>query len=388
MSEKDTTFNSTKRQDRVLPEDSLGDWRWREALAELMVPIIGSLYRDGVHVLMYGQSLVNESPVSIMQAHRFIRQVEGNELSEQETYPILQALGKLNLADCEIDLGELTVNYPNFDKLPDDISGIDSYLEQELASVINLKASRPEIPQDIVLYGFGRVGRLVARMLVESTGPGNYFRLKGIVIRKASDDDIYKRAKLLRSWGRSSSIFDEKSEAIENRFNVKIEDIDYDAKFIFEEIGYNLEGSEIGAAFGLVQLKKLEENIQERIKNFNTQTKFFESLDEYFITPKETKEAYTAWLAYPIIIKDSAPFTRRDFQIYLEKNNIQTRTVFTGNITRQPGFKNIKMRKLEELPNSDKIMKDAVLLACHHGLTKDMINHMHNTIKEFINKNK
>jgi len=198
MSEKDTTFNSTKRQDRVLPEDSLGDWRWREALAELMVPIIGSLYRDGVHVLMYGKSLINESPVSIMQAHRFIRQVEGNELSEQETYPIIQALGKLNLADCEIDLGELTVNYPNFDKLPDDISGIDSYLEQELASVINLKASRPETPQDIVLYGFGRVGRLVARMLVESTGPGNYFRLKAVVVRKTNSDDLAKRASLLQ----------------------------------------------------------------------------------------------------------------------------------------------------------------------------------------------
>ena len=80
MSEKDTTFNSTKRQNRVLPEDSFGDWRWREALAELMVPIIGALYRDGVRILMYGQSLINESPVSIMQAHRFIRQVENLSL--------------------------------------------------------------------------------------------------------------------------------------------------------------------------------------------------------------------------------------------------------------------------------------------------------------------
>jgi glyceraldehyde 3-phosphate dehydrogenase len=198
MSEKDTTFNSTKRQDRVLPEDSFGDWRWREALSELMVPIIGSLYRDGVQILMYGQSLINESPVSIMKAHRFIRQVEGNELSEQETYPILQALSKLNLADCEIDLGELTVNYPNFNKLPDDISEIDNYLAQELASVINLKASRPKAPQDIVLYGFGRVGRLVARMLVESTGPGNYFRLKAVVVRKTNSDDLAKRASLLQ----------------------------------------------------------------------------------------------------------------------------------------------------------------------------------------------
>jgi CDP-6-deoxy-D-xylo-4-hexulose-3-dehydrase len=199
-----------------------------------------------------------------------------------------------------------------------------------------------------------------------------------------NDDEIYKKAKLLRSWGRSSSIFDEKSEAIENRFNVKIEDIDYDAKFIFEEIGYNLEGSEIGAAFGLAQLEDLDKNIAERIKNFNIQTDFFNSHDEYFITPSVTNEAHTAWLAYPIIIKENAPFSRRDFQIYLEKNNIQTRTVFTGNITRQPGFRNIEMRKIDNLKNSDNIMKNAVLLACHHGLNDEMLSHMHSTIEDFI----
>ncbi len=203
-----------------------------------------------------------------------------------------------------------------------------------------------------------------------------------------NDDDIYKKAKLLRSWGRSSSIFDEKSEAIENRFNVKIGDIDYDAKFIFEEIGYNLEGSEIGAAFGLAQLENLDKNIKERIKNFNTQTKFFETHGDYFITPQITKSANTAWLAYPVIIKENAPFKRRDFQIYLEKNNIQTRTVFTGNITKQPGFKNVEMRKINSLKNSDNIMKNAVLLACHHGLTKEMIDHMHNTIEDFIKTHK
>jgi len=203
-----------------------------------------------------------------------------------------------------------------------------------------------------------------------------------------NNDEIYKKAKLLRSWGRSSSIFDERSEAIENRFNVKVDDIDYDAKFIFEEIGYNLEGSEIGAAFGLAQLEDLDNNIKERIENFNIQTKFFDTYKEYFITPKVTESAHTAWLAYPIIIKEDAPFKRREFQIYLEKNDIQTRTVFTGNITRQPGFKNVEMRKVKNLKNSDNIMKNAVLLACHHGLTKDMITYMHNTIEDFIKKHK
>lgn len=200
-----------------------------------------------------------------------------------------------------------------------------------------------------------------------------------------NNDDIYKRAKLLRSWGRSSSVFDEKSEAIENRFNTKIDNIEYDAKFIFEEIGYNLEGSEIGAAFGLVQLKNLNHNIKERLKNFQIQTEFFEQFQQYFIVPKITENAHAAWLAYPIIISDNAPFTRKEFQIFLETNDIQTRTVFTGNITRQPGFKNISMKK-SIFPNADRIMKNAVLLACHHGLNEEMFNHMHTTIKKFVEK--
>ena len=194
-----------------------------------------------------------------------------------------------------------------------------------------------------------------------------------------------KQAKLLRSWGRSSSIFDEKSEAIENRFNIAVDGIEYDAKFIFEQIGYNLEGSEIGAAFGLVQLEDLEKNIQAREKNFNIQSNFFKQYEEFFILPQQTDATRTAWLAYPIIIKETAPFQRRDFQIYLEKRNIQTRTVFTGNITKQPGYKNISMKKSPQgFKNADNVMRGGVLLACHHGLTQEMITHMHQTITEFI----
>ena len=82
---RDINFQSTERQKRILPEDSFGDWKWREALAESMIPLIGTLYRDGVNILIYGKSLVNESPVSIMKAHRFARQTDNNELSELET---------------------------------------------------------------------------------------------------------------------------------------------------------------------------------------------------------------------------------------------------------------------------------------------------------------
>lgn len=200
-----------------------------------------------------------------------------------------------------------------------------------------------------------------------------------------NDDGHLKLSKLLRSWGRSSSVFDEKSEAIENRFNVAVSGIDYDAKFIFEKIGYNLEGSEIGASFGLVQLEDLENNITTREKNFAIQTEFFKQYEEYFILPKQTEGARTGWLAYPIIIKENAPFSRKDFQIFLESNNIQTRTVFTGNITRQPGYKDLTFKKAPEgYKNADNIMRSGVLLACHHGLTNDMVDYMHDIIEGFI----
>ncbi|MDB2446834.1 DegT/DnrJ/EryC1/StrS family aminotransferase [Candidatus Pelagibacter bacterium] len=195
----------------------------------------------------------------------------------------------------------------------------------------------------------------------------------------------YLKAKLLRSWGRSSSLFDENSERIENRFNIKVDGIQYDKKFIFDAIGHNLEPSELGAAFGLVQLKKLKKNLIFRQKNFNIHSKFFQKYLNFFILPKQLEYSKTGWLAYPLTIRQGSPFTRMEMQIFLEKRNIQTRVIFTGNITRQPGFKKIKMKKNRYgYPESDNVMKNGILLGCHHGLTKNMILHMHNSIEEFI----
>ncbi len=198
-----------------------------------------------------------------------------------------------------------------------------------------------------------------------------------------NSDEYAKKARLLRSWGRSSSLFVE-SEAIENRFNVDIDGIEYDAKFVFEMVGHNLEPSEMGAAFGLVQFNKLQKNIDTRVANFDKQINFFKKYEEWFVLPKQTKGSRTGWLAFPLTIKEHAPFKRRDMQIFLEKRNIQTRVVFTGNITRQPGFKNIEMRKDNKgYPEADRVMRGGVLLACHHGLTQDMLDHTHRSFEEF-----
>lgn len=197
-------------------------------------------------------------------------------------------------------------------------------------------------------------------------------------------EDWAQQAFLLRSWGRSSSLFVE-SENVDARFAVKLDDIEYDAKFVFEQIGYNLEPSEMGAAFGVVQLDKLNKNIEIREKNFLTQLQFFESYAKWFELPRQTSETRTGWLAFPLIVRPDAPFTRREMQTYLEQRNIQTRVVFTGNILRQPGFKNINCRKnaKAEYPNADRVMRGGVLLACHHGLTDEMMAHVHKCFQEF-----
>ena len=198
-----------------------------------------------------------------------------------------------------------------------------------------------------------------------------------------NNEVLDKKARLLRSWGRSSSLFVE-SEAIENRFNVQVDGHEYDAKFVFETIGYQLEPSEISAAFALEQLKKLEKNIQAREKWFNKQLNFFSQYKEWFILPKQTDGSRTGWLAFPLTIRDDAPFKRRDMQIFLENRNIQTRVVFTGNITRQPGFKSIEMVKDPQgYPVADHVMRGGVLLACHHGLTDAMMAHVHESFELF-----
>jgi len=198
------------------------------------------------------------------------------------------------------------------------------------------------------------------------------------------DDEMAEHAKLLRSWGRSSSLFVD-SEKIENRFNVQVDGIPYDAKFVFAEPGYNIEPSEMGAAFGLVQLSKLDHNISERERNLKIMTDFFQEYEKWFILPKQLPNSKTGWLACAMTIKDDAPFKRTEMQIFLEKRNIQTRTVFTGNILRQPGFKGIERKESADgYAHSDHVMRGGMLLACHHGLNDAMLDYVQENIREFL----
>ena len=200
-----------------------------------------------------------------------------------------------------------------------------------------------------------------------------------------NDKKIYEKAKVLRSWGRMSTLYKD-SENIKNRLNIKLRGYDYDKKFVFSEIGYNFEPSEIGASFGLVQLKKFKKFNTIRNKNFNLHLNFFNKYKDYFIIPKVEKNIKTNFLAYPIIIKKNKKFTRKKLQIYLENHKIQTRPIFTGNILRHPAFKNIinNRNKINQFKNSDYIMRNGILISCHQGLKEFDINYIHKKISEFI----
>ncbi len=204
-----------------------------------------------------------------------------------------------------------------------------------------------------------------------------------------NDEDYAREALLLRSWGRSSSLFQEAktSEDINNRFDIIVGGYEYDRKFVFEDLGYNVEPSEMGAAFGLVQLDKLDRNITAREDNFERQLKFFKEYEDWFILPEQLPNSRTGWLAFPLTIRPDAPFSRREMQTHLEGCDIQTRVVFTGNILRQPAMQNVDARTEKDgYPNADDVMRGGVLLACHHGLTSEQIDYMHDSFRSFATK--
>lgn len=204
-----------------------------------------------------------------------------------------------------------------------------------------------------------------------------------------NDESVYKKSLLLRSWGRSSSLYLENSEKVENRFKIKIDGIDYDKKFVFEELGYNLEPSEIGAAFGLVQLKKLNKNIKIRENNFKLHLSYVQKRSNLFIEPFIYPEVKTCWLAFPLILTPYASdkIKRSELMVHLEKLKVQTRVVFTGNILRQPGFKKIKSIKVKNYKNADYLMANSLLIGLHHGLAKKDIKKIHKYIDSFLVKN-
>jgi len=171
-------------------------WNDSEAVTVKMLSILNELRVErGVLVHVYGRSIAKVSSVDILKMHRHARLILGRELTVQDTFPVLQAMGKLDLGPCRVDLGKLTVKYQAHSG---EYSSVDDFVARELAGASTGMHTVRGRPQDVVLYGFGRIGRLLARILVDKTGRGDKIRVRATVVRKGTEDDLKKRAALFR----------------------------------------------------------------------------------------------------------------------------------------------------------------------------------------------
>lgn len=206
-----------------------------QSLAELMIPSVGQLYREqGVIVTVFGRKLMNASVIDIIKAHRFGRNMVGEQPSLEKTSTVLDAMKQMNLGASRIDIGRLAHGFSAAEE-----QSMEAYLSRELAAVNTGDCNLLPQPQDVVLYGFGRIGRILARLLIERTTANNKLRLRAIVVRGGRDGDLEKRASLLRRdsihgpFNGSITVDVEDTAIIANGNYIKViyanqpEDIDY-----------------------------------------------------------------------------------------------------------------------------------------------------------------
>lgn len=199
-----------------------------------------------------------------------------------------------------------------------------------------------------------------------------------------SDPKLAEHAYAYREWGRASQ--NDNSENVEDRFTEEHTGIHYDKKFTYTHIGHNFKPVEVMFAFGLVQLKKLHNVVKIRKENFDALRNFFKGYEEFFILPQEHHDAIVTWLAFPLTIRDNAPFGRFELIKFLEDHNIQTRLLFAGNILRHPAYRNTPHRVVGELTNADKIMKDSLVIGAHHGMSVEMVQYVKDTFQDFLSR--
>ena len=197
------------------------------------------------------------------------------------------------------------------------------------------------------------------------------------------DPKLLSRLITLRDWGRLG----DDSEEFDKRFNFEIDGIPYDAKFLYTEFGYNLKMNEVSAAFGLEQLKKLPVFTAQRKMNFESLKEFFSKYEKWLYLPYLLEGATSNWLAFPLCIKEGAPFTRYNILEHFEADGIQTRVLFSGNITRHPVYKkNGFWRAASSLDKADYIMANSFLLGCHHGMKDTEVKIITSSAEKFFNK--
>ena len=201
------------------------------------------------------------------------------------------------------------------------------------------------------------------------------------------DDSLLDKALSLRSWGRSSEkyMFGTKVNESDGRFLEKLDGLDYDSLFIFEDLAYGFIPNEAGAAFGIAQMDRIEELWELRNSRFDSYYKFFENYQNQFIVPQTLDGTETTWICFPLQINPDTGWSRKKLQIHLEDNGIFSRVIFSGNVTRQPMLKNQEYRVHPDgLKNCDQIMEYGIMLPCHPTMTDDDCAYVQQTLKDFI----
>jgi CDP-6-deoxy-D-xylo-4-hexulose-3-dehydrase len=201
---------------------------------------------------------------------------------------------------------------------------------------------------------------------------------------------IHRSIRQFRDWGRDCWCDTGKDNTCRKRFGWKLGQLPfgYDHKYTYSQIGYNLKLTDFQAAIGVAQLKKLPYFIKKRKENYKELYNFFKKYEKYFILMKENKKEDVSYFGFPVVVRKNAPFKRNELTEYLEKNNIGTRNVFSGNLLRHPAYLNIKdkIRVIGSMKNSDLVMSNAFWLGVFPGINKDMLKYVQNKIDEFIKK--
>jgi CDP-6-deoxy-D-xylo-4-hexulose-3-dehydrase len=201
------------------------------------------------------------------------------------------------------------------------------------------------------------------------------------------DDELADRALLLRRWGRRSEVqlFGSKKGVERSFFSTIDGDLEYDNLFIFDELGWNFEPSELSAAFGLVQLDKLAENLKRRQRSFELTSSHFARWPQYFALPRLTDGVETGWHMFPTIINPQSGIRRSELQQWMESHGIDTRMVWTGNAARQPAFRDQPHRvPAGGLPNADRVMEYGLILPNNHSLTDDDSEYIGECLEGFL----
>jgi CDP-6-deoxy-D-xylo-4-hexulose-3-dehydrase len=202
-----------------------------------------------------------------------------------------------------------------------------------------------------------------------------------------NDPKLANIVRAFRDWGRDCYCAGGENNTCGKRFTQKFGNlpVGYDHKYVYSEIGYNLKMTDMQAAIGAAQMDKLPDFCEKRKQNFKKHYTIFSKYTQYFILPEATKNSDPAWFSFILTIKNDAPFTRDQITKFFNENLIETRNLFAGNITKQPGFVNKKFRIADNLNNTDLIMNNTFFLGTYPGLTDDMFVYINEILTRFIN---